>query len=143
MLNILCSHLGGNQFDKAFELYHLPVVARDFNSFLIPSSRDPGESDHLVRVDDPERPGTVSCTCLAGQVGRPCWAMARALIALDELREANVWIFRGAVSARAGREAAAGAVEPLSMAVGFTAAGDLALLERSETSLTGMLLNVP
>lgn len=133
----------GNQYDRAFELYHLPVVATDLSTFRIPSSSDPGETDHLVCLDDPEHPRMVSCSCMAGQVGRPCWAMARALIALDALRQDNVWLVRGAESALAGIAAAAGAVTPLAFDAGLTAGGDLALLTRSDTELAGMLLSIP
>lgn len=123
------ARLAGNQYDKAFELYHLPVVATDLCTFRIPSSSDPGESDHLVRLDDPERPMAVSCTCIAGQLERPCWAMARSLVALDELRQANVWLSRSAPSADAGRASAAGAVVAVEGAAGgFDEAGNPILL---------------
>lgn len=142
MSMIAVREIRGNQYDKAFELYQLPVVATDLCTFRIPSSSDPGESDHLVRVDDPERPGAISCTCMAGQVGKPCWAMARALIAQEELLEANVWLFRSAASAQAGRAAAAGALAPLPLAARITDRGELALMKSSETPLAGMMLSI-
>jgi hypothetical protein len=138
MAMIPCSFIRGNQFDKAFEHYDLPVVATDLCTFRVPSSSEPGETDHLVRIDDPERPRAVSCTCMAGRLEKPCWAMARALVALDELLQANVWLFRGAASAQAGMAATAGALVPHALAM-FDEAGEPVLSWRGVEPEVGLI----
>ena len=105
----------GNQFTKARTLLALPVVVADACTYRVPS-HSRGEKDHKIQLDDPERPGALSCTCEAGLMGSPCWAMARVLIALETLRTANVYVCRGAASAQAGLDYASGCIVPLATA---------------------------
>lgn len=140
MSMILTSAIGGNQFDKARELMS-PVVVSDTCTFRVPSSSR-GERDHKLQLDDPELPGSISCTCEAGEMGKPCWAMARVLDALGALRAAGVYVCRGALSTRAALEESAGAIEP-PMRAAIVGGGEMALLRMSATPLAGMLINVP
>src|SRR5436305_11041459 len=90
------SAVGGSQFAKA-RMLKSPVAVIDPSTFRIPSSsRD--ERDHKVQLDDPENPAAVSCTCEAGEMGKPCWAMARALDALEVMRAGNIFVAPGAPS---------------------------------------------
>lgn len=138
MAMIPTTQVGGNQFAKARGLMSAVVVI-DSRTFRVPSSSR-GERDHKIHIDDTERPRAVSCTCESGELGRPCWAMARVLDALETLRSANVYVCRGAASTREALEEAAGAVEPPLRAMFLD--GELALLRRSATPLAGMVLNV-
>lgn len=130
--------IGGNQYEKARRLMS-PVAVTDACTFRIPSSsRD--ERDHKVQFDDPELPGACSCTCEAGERGRPCWAMARALNALAALRKQNVYIWRGAASSWEALMSVASAIEQQPVAA--IVEGELALVWGKEPR-SGVLYNVP
>jgi hypothetical protein len=131
-------HLTGNQFEKARRL-NAPVVVCDARTFRVPSSRR-GERDHRLQLDDAERPHAVSCTCEAGERGRVCWAMARVLDALDELRACNIYVSPGAPSSWSASEAWAGALEPEPRA--GIVDGDLALMWGGHPE-AGVLYNIP
>jgi hypothetical protein len=131
----------GNQFSKARQLLDVQVVACDSCTYRVPSHTR-GEKDHKVQLDDPELPGMLSCTCEAGLMGKPCWAMARVLIAREVMRAANVWVSRGAASAQAGLEMAGGALVPVATAT-FDAEGNPVLLWGGEPPVAGLLYSIP
>ena len=134
------SLIEGNQFTKARGLLNLPVVATAACTFRVPSSSR-GERDHKVQLDDPQHPGACSCTCEAGLMSQACWAMARVLLALAHLRAGNVHVFRGAESAQAGLEAAAGALEPLGPST-FHEDGDVGVLWRGQPPEAELLFSI-
>ncbi len=72
--------LSGNQFMRARALF-MPVVIIDARTYQIASATDE-ERVHVVQFDDADEPTACSCTCKAGVMRMPCWAMARALDAL-------------------------------------------------------------
>ena len=128
--------VGRNQFVRAHEL-RPPVVVSDRCTFRVPSSR-PGGRDHKIQLDDPELPLAYSCTCDAGLVGRPCWAIARVLDALEDLRAAGVYVCRDAASVRGALDDFAGALTRPT-AAGFGAAGELVMLWSGQEPEAGML----
>jgi hypothetical protein len=130
--------VGGNQYEKARRLMS-PVVVADSCTFRVPSDSR-GKRDHKIQLDDPERPAAISCTCEAGAIGKPCWAMARVLDALEVLRANNVYVNRGAHSSWAALQAAASAVST-SPAAGIVE-GDLALIW-GDGPQAGVLYNIP
>jgi hypothetical protein len=102
--------VGRNQFLKA-RSYSAPVVVIDSCTFRVPSSQGEGR-DHKVRLDDPELPGLVSCTCDAGVHSAPCWAMAKVLLAHQLLLANRIYISRGAASVTSALRNESSAVEP-------------------------------
>lgn len=140
MAMILIDGVGRKQFERAQEL-RSPVVVSDRRTFRVPSSR-PGERDHKIQLDDPELPRAYSCTCDAGLMGRPCWAIARVLDALEDLRAAGVYVCRDAASVRGALDDCASALVPLATAT-FDERGNPTLLWGGEAPEAGLLYAVP
>lgn len=138
MTMILIHTIGINQYEKARRLMS-PVVVVDSCTFRVPSESR-GKRDHKIQLDDPERPTALSCTCEAGLMGRPCWAMARVLDAQEKLRANNIYVSRGAASSWVALEEEASALLPPPRAGIYD--GDLELIWGGEQPEPGMLYRI-
>jgi len=91
-MSISTNQISDTQFLKAREMM-LSVQILDARTFLMPSATRPGLSTHhLVQFDDALSPREYTCTCEAGEHGKPCWAAARALDVMVLLLAMNAHI---------------------------------------------------
>lgn len=132
------SEVNGKQFQQAHALMSQVVISNSC-VFRVPTS-GPNERDHRIQLDDPEKPSACSCTCEEGVLGRPCWAMARVLDALESLHTANVYISRSVVSPLCGLPDVAEALVPRARVVDDDGALELFWQRQPEA---GMLFVIP